>query len=101
MLVYLRKNDYAEVVDTSEPGMWDHIYMMAYNVYGDFCLLPFRITGGTYAERKECLRDLAIDFQNTECGGLTYGEHAEVEDFFRRNGKRYGLLDEFNENGIC
>lgn len=31
----------------------------------------------------------------------SWGELAEWGDYFRKMGKRYGLLKEFRENGIC
>lgn len=31
----------------------------------------------------------------------SYGELADFCEYFRRLGKRYGLLREFHENGIC
>ena len=68
-------------------------------------VLPFRIAGNTYQERKESLRDLAIDFQYNNDGDtdiqLSMYEIAVVEDFFRRMGRKYGLLREFRENSIC
>lgn len=67
--------------------------------------LPFQIDGKTYQERKECLRDLAIDYQSSNDGGtdiqLSYGELADASDFFERMGRKYGLLREFRENCIC
>lgn len=62
----------------------------------------FKVGGKTYAEKKENLRDLAIEYSNNvgnTC--LSYGELAKIGDFFEKNGKRYGLLREFKENGIC
>ena len=62
----------------------------------------FKVGGKTYTEKKENLRDLAIKFSNNvgnTC--LSYGELAEIGNFFEINGKRYGLLKEFRENGIC
>ena len=65
-------------------------------------MILFKVSGKTYAERKENLRDLAIEFSNNvgeTC--LSYGELMEIGNFFEKNGKRYGLLREFKENGIC
>ena len=64
-------------------------------------VLPFMISGTTYEEKKESLRNLAIDFQSSCQGGLSYGELAMAESFFRTNGKRYGLLEEFETECIC
>jgi hypothetical protein len=65
-------------------------------------LLTLKITGKTYEERKNNLQDLAINYSHN-FGSLSwsYGELAEIGDFFYRNGKKYGLLREFHENGIC
>lgn len=64
-------------------------------------ILPFKISGTTYEEKKESLRNLAIDFQASCQGGLSMGEMIMVESFFRTNGKRYGLLEEFESECIC
>lgn len=55
----------------------------------------------TYAERKENVREEAIDWQyEASEKNLSYGELAEAGDYFYKMGKRYGLLREFRENGI-
>lgn len=64
-------------------------------------ILPLRVSGRTYQERKDSLRDLAIEYQYADNGGLSWGDYSLICDFFRTNGKRYGLLREFSENGIC
>lgn len=64
-------------------------------------LVIFKASGRTYAERKEHARQIAIDFQHADCGGLSYYEYACISDYFQRIGKRYGLTEEFRENGIC
>lgn len=65
-------------------------------------VLNFEIKGKTYQERKGCLEDIAIDYSNHFASlSWSYGELAEICDWFYKNGKRYGLLEEFKENGIC
>ena len=55
----------------------------------------------TYAERKANARQIAIDWQNEASEqDLSYGELAEAGNNFHKLGKRYGLLNEFRENGI-
>lgn len=55
----------------------------------------------TYKERKEEIRDEAIDFQfEFEENNYSYGELAWYTRYFTIMGKRYGLLKEFRENGI-
>lgn len=65
-------------------------------------ILLFKVRGKNYSERKENLKDLAIKYSYSvgeTC--LSYGELADIGNFFEKNGKRYGLLKEFKENGIC
>lgn len=59
------------------------------------------VKGKTYQERKSYLEELAKNIQNADEGGLSWGEYSLLMDFFERNGKRFGLLREFRENGIC
>lgn len=55
----------------------------------------------TYQQGKERARDCAIEWQlDFENHNYSYGELAEFGEYFRRLGKRYGLLREFHENGI-
>lgn len=65
-------------------------------------ILILSISGKTYTEKKGNARDLAIEWSNNYAGlDWSYGELAEVYTFFEKVGKRYGLLKEFKENGIC
>lgn len=65
--------------------------------------LDMSVSGRTYAERKADLESKAIDYSNFmgEIYPISYGEIAEIADFFETNGKRYGLLTDFRENCIC
>lgn len=64
-------------------------------------LLVFKIKGKNYNERKYYLEDLAKDWQlNFSQYSWSYGELAEIESFFYKNAKRYGLIKEFKENCI-
>ena len=59
-------------------------------------------TKTTYETRKEMARQEAIDWQNDFCNhNYGYGELAEFGCHFEKLGRRYGLLKEFRENGIC
>ena len=67
-------------------------------------LIEFKVKGKTYAERKANLENIVHDFQSADSdvsGGLSWGEYADVCNWFERMGKRYGLLREFRENAIC
>lgn len=56
----------------------------------------------TYQQKKEQAREQAIDWQDeTAEQNLSYGELAEAGEYFEKLGRRYGLLQEFRENGIC
>lgn len=55
-----------------------------------------------YQENKQRIREEAIEWQlstfDEYFGGLNLWLN---QDYFRKMGKRYGLLREFRENGIC
>ena len=56
----------------------------------------------TYEIKKEMVRQKAIDWKNDFCNhNYSYGELAEFGYYFEKLGRRYGLLKEFRENGIC
>jgi hypothetical protein len=56
----------------------------------------------TYQQLKEAAREAAIDWQNSwQDNCPSYGELAEDQEQFEKLGRRYGLLQEFRENGIC
>lgn len=64
--------------------------------------LDFKLSGKTYQEKKNSLRDLAIEWQlNFASLSWSYLELSEIQNYFLENGKRYGLLQEFKENCIC
>lgn len=63
--------------------------------------IPLEVKGKTYAERKGDLIDKAIEWNYASgAANWSYGELATIQEFFERNGKRYGLIREFRENGI-
>lgn len=56
----------------------------------------------TYASNKAVARQEAIDWQNDLFrDNRSYEELAEAAERFEKLGRRYGLLKEFRENGIC
>jgi len=65
--------------------------------------IPLNVSGKTYQERKADLQDKAVEWSNTqgEYTAWSYGELADISDFFETNARRYGLLQEFRENAIC
>ena len=55
-----------------------------------------------YQEKKEEARNKAIDWQRWASEvSMSWGECAYWGDYFTRLGRRYGLLREFHEEGIC
>lgn len=55
-----------------------------------------------YLEAKEKTRQEAIDWQlDFDNHNYSWGELAYYSNHFEKLGKRYGLLKEFKENGIC
>lgn len=60
----------------------------------------FEIKDGSYNDKKEQVRDIAQRFQSILEPGLSWEEIAIIQTWFERNGKRYGLIKEFRENGI-
>lgn len=65
-------------------------------------ILDMVVKGKNYKEKQDYLRDLAIDYQHNFAPlSWSYGELLDIQDFFYKNAKRYGLLKEFKENAIC
>lgn len=55
-----------------------------------------------YQNGKEIARQRALDWQSEfPEKRMTWGEIAMWQRYFERLGKRFGLLTEFRENGIC
>jgi len=65
--------------------------------------IDFVIHGKTYAERKGYLEQMAKDYQSAFTYGLSpsWLDLSLFNNYFETNGRRYGLLKEFQENGIC
>lgn len=63
--------------------------------------IRFTIHGKDYHSRKSSLEEIAIDWSNNgDATGLYMSDLWSISDWFYRNGKRYGLLTDFNENGL-
>lgn len=56
-----------------------------------------------YNKKKEALRNEAIDYQYSFEDGQVYSwlEISLKCAYFEEQGRKYGLLREFHENGIC
>lgn len=57
---------------------------------------------GNYNNKQAALRDKAIATQQAiaSLDYIGYNELIDIEQYFTKYGKRYGLLKEFRENGI-
>lgn len=67
-------------------------------------IIDLTVHGKTYADRKNDVIDKAHDYLSlyTEYGvSMSWGECATWSEYFKEQGKRYGLLTEFRENAIC
>jgi hypothetical protein len=54
-----------------------------------------------YQRAKARVRDMAVEWQNDFCNNdYSYADLIRWEDHFRSLAKRYGLVREFEENGI-
>ena len=100
---YMSKEDYEKnfTTDCIFDSMDDLMEFLYHDETTIDKVLPFTISGKTYAEKQSSLRSIAQEFQTLCNGGLSYGELFEAESFFRENGKRYGLLEEFESECIC
>lgn len=55
-----------------------------------------------YQKMKEKVRQEAINWQLDFCNhNYSQGELIKFQSYFEQLGRRYGLLAEFRENGIC
>lgn len=88
-------------------GIWDswedfHSDTFSPEYETHFCY-DFTTKGKTYADRKEYVRNFAIDWSNLGFlyEGWSYGELGIIQSEFERLGRQYGLLKEFHENCIC
>lgn len=55
-----------------------------------------------YETKKAEARDKAVEWQlQASDKNYSYGELADFTKYFEKLGRRYGLLKEFRENGIC
>lgn len=60
------------------------------------------MTNNKYQNAKEKAREKAIDWQSSVAeNNYSYGELIKAAEYFTKLGKKYGLLKEFRENGIC
>lgn len=66
----------------------------------DIVFIDFTIHGKDYKSRKQSLYCIAVEWSNSDPSGLSIDELCDIDDWFLRMGKRYGLTQEFRENCI-
>ena len=54
----------------------------------------------SYKDKQNLLRDQAIDWQLNQAPDMDWYTYAQWMAYFETMGRRYGLLQEFRENGI-
>ena len=64
--------------------------------------IPLTISGRNYKERQADLENKAIEWSNGlgEYPNWSYGELADIQDFFETNSRRYGLIKTFKAESI-
>ena len=82
-------------------ALYDSTEQFILDTFSPDTSVPYIFVGKTYAERKASLCEIAQEFQYADEGGLSWGEYADIVEWFSKNGKRYGLIEEFRENCIC
>ena len=102
-MIYLKTTD-PQNGATSENLLycWGDVFRATFNpdIHETAVIIEFKIHGKTYAERQNCLHDIAVKFQTACTGDLYYSEIEKIVDWFETNGKRYGLMHELRENAI-
>ena len=79
--------------ETFSPDSWD-----AYTAQE----IPARISGRSYQERKENAYYTLVNMQMIlGTPGLYMSEYADITEDAERIARRYGLLAEARENGVC
>lgn len=99
---------YAKIKDTNNGITTDNLFFSFSDLFTatfspdlvTVSIIPFKVSGKNYTERKENLADLAKEFSGACEGGFSWQEETTVLSWFETMGARYGLIKEFRENGI-
>lgn len=66
--------------------------------------IPLKATGKTYQNKRQSIRDVIMDICEAQFDvdglGLSYGEESTLWSWCKCMAKRYGLIKEFEANGI-
>lgn len=104
MIFQILKDNETKETFTTFDDCWNCTHSRTFSPVVDILFITdFKIKGKNYKERKESARSLAIELQRTFIDYDIYTSYSEVmqlSNIFERIGKKYGLLKEYNENGI-
>lgn len=98
----LDKKEYCYIYTNDIDG-WNEFFKDTFSpLTKNIQTLVLQVKGKTYAEKKAWLAELAKEYQYFFAPlSWSYGELADIQGFFYKNAKRYGLVKEFKENAIC
>lgn len=81
---------------------WDKYHSDTFSPLTEhIAFIEFKLTGNDYQSRKRSCENIAVEWSHADTSGLYMSELIDISDWFYKNGKRYGLLNEFRENAIC
>ena len=83
---------------------WSTFFDKTFSPDSEWVVLSTLKSKWTYARKKHEVRELAITTQafiGEHNVPLSWSDVVEIDAWFEKYGKRYGLLREFRENGIC
>lgn len=106
---FVLENGQKSRIVTSNKGFWDMVsnYTIEQINESTYCVLGriqvLSVKKLSPRERlKAILHGFAVEWQYN-CASLNYsiGELCNYQNFFEEYGRKYGLLKEFRENGLC
>lgn len=70
--------------------------------WGQDYLIEFKVRGRSYAEKKNHVRNLAVEMSTLplDTWDVPWFAEGDITEWFETMGRRYGLVREFTENGI-
>ena len=105
MILQILKNTETKEIYTEWNDCWRCAHTHTFSpIIDTIFVTDFKISGKNYNDKKENARSLAIDIQHTYIYYdiyTSYYDTMQLSSIFEKIGKRYGLLKEYKENGIC
>ena len=103
-LHYMFKDGSNPYISTTNDKAFNVLSRSSFDFYAPNMVTVYQMHAAPkgYQERKEAVRNIAIRWaQSFADFDISYFTLAEWENFFEKYGRKYGLLREFRENGIC